>query len=388
MLTSTIASEVDRINRIPGVAKMLEVICRTTGMGFAAIARVTDKQWLACAVRDEIDFKLKPGDELVLQTTLCNEIRQHQQPIVIDHFAESVQYADHHTPKLYGLQSYISVPIILKSGEFYGTLCAIDPGPAVLDNVKVKGMFELFSDLLSQHLGAMEELTETKAALSDERSIAELREQFIAILAHDIRTPISVVLNGSQLLLEHEMTSDMQQLAQLVERSAGRIRGLVDNMMDFASGKLGGGISIIREEVMLQPVFLQVVNEFQSLYPGREIRMNVTVDGTVLVDQRRVAQALSNLLGNALKYGRADKPVLVEGRRENELLFISVTNEGDAISPVIQSALFKPFVRGDVRAHQKGLGLGLYITSEIAKAHGGRVEVNSNDAATRFSIYL
>jgi signal transduction histidine kinase len=385
---STQFPDVDKISRIPGVAKMLEVICQTTGMGFAAIARVTDQQWLACAVRDEIGFGLKPGGELELETTLCNEIRQHHQPIIIDHVAQNEQYVDHHTPKLYGLQSYISVPIFLKSGEFYGTLCAIDPNPATLNSTKVKGMFELFADLLSQHLGAMEELEATREALSDERSIADLREQFIAILAHDIRTPVSVLLNGSQLLSAKDLPADSLQLTKLMEKSAGRVRALVENMMDFASGRLGQGISVTREMVLLEPVLMQVVQEFQSLYPGREIRVDFSLQGNVEADPKRLAQALSNLLANAFKYGNADQPVVVEAQMKEGQLRLAVSNAGDPIPADIHASLFKPFVRGASHVNQQGLGLGLYITAEIARAHGGRVAVSSDDEATVFTIYI
>ena len=106
----------------------LEVICRTTGMGFAAVARVTQDRWIACAVCDEIAFGLLPGEELDVKTTIGDEIRDSGRAVVIDHVAESELLHDHHTPRMYGLQSYISMlPIVLPNGAFFGTLCAIDP---------------------------------------------------------------------------------------------------------------------------------------------------------------------------------------------------------------------------------------------------------------------
>jgi GAF domain-containing protein len=148
-------TDIDAINRIPMVPKMLEVICRTTGMGFAAVARVTDSKWLACSVRDEIGFGLMPGSELKLETTICNEIRQSGKAVVIDHVAQDEAFARHHTPAQYGFQSYISMPIICKDGSFFGTLCAIDPNPAKLNNVETIGMFQLFTELISFHLNAV-----------------------------------------------------------------------------------------------------------------------------------------------------------------------------------------------------------------------------------------
>lgn len=147
-----IKNDIEAVNRIPMVPKLLEVICRTTGMGFAAIARVTDNKWVACSVRDEIQFGLQPGGELKLETTICHEIRQSGKGVIIDHVSEDKNYCSHHTPAMYGFQSYISIPIIRQDGEFFGTLCAIDPEPHKLNNMQTIEMFKLFADLISFHL--------------------------------------------------------------------------------------------------------------------------------------------------------------------------------------------------------------------------------------------
>jgi transcriptional regulator with XRE-family HTH domain len=148
-------TDIDAINRIPMIPKMLEVICRTTGLGFAAIARVTHNKWVACSVRDEINFGLTPGSELQLETTICNEIRLSQKAVVIDHVANDAIFARHHTPAQYGFQSYISLPIICQDGSFFGTLCAIDPKPAKLNNKETIGMFQLFAELIAFHLNGL-----------------------------------------------------------------------------------------------------------------------------------------------------------------------------------------------------------------------------------------
>lgn len=148
-------TDIEAINRIPMIPKMLEVVCRTTGMGFAAIARVTHNKWVACSVRDEINFGLKPGGELPLETTICNEIRQSGKGIIIDHVAKDDVFAHHHTPLQYGFQSYISLPIICHDGSIFGTLCAIDPKPAKVNNKETIGMFQLFTELIALHLNGV-----------------------------------------------------------------------------------------------------------------------------------------------------------------------------------------------------------------------------------------
>src|SRR6202167_6726240 len=147
-------SDIATIGSIEAVPSILQVVCHATGMGFAAVARVTEGRWIACSVLDQIDFGLKPGGELKVETTICHEIRQSREGVVIDHVAEDNVYCGHPTPAMYGFQSYISMPIFLKDGSFFGTLCAIDPKPAKLKNDGVIGMFRLFAELIAFHLDA------------------------------------------------------------------------------------------------------------------------------------------------------------------------------------------------------------------------------------------
>ena len=167
------------------VPTILEVVCRMTGMRFAAVARVTEDRWIACSVLDEIGFGLKPGGELKVETTICHEIRQSREQVIIDNVAEDGIWCHHATPAMYGFQSYISMPIILADGSFFGTLCAIDPRPARLKSVETVGMFRLFAELIAKHLDANKKLAATESALVEERAVSELREQFIAVLGHD-----------------------------------------------------------------------------------------------------------------------------------------------------------------------------------------------------------
>ncbi len=131
------------------------MVCRSTGMGFATVARVTEGRWIACQVQDDIAFGLGPGGELPVETTLCNEVRGSRQPIVIDDVGADPDYREHHTPRLYGLQSYIAAPITLEDGSFFGTLCAIDPKPHKLNTPEVRTTIALYADLLAKHIDAL-----------------------------------------------------------------------------------------------------------------------------------------------------------------------------------------------------------------------------------------
>lgn len=146
--------DVGLVQRIPAVRAVLDAACETTGMGFAVVARVTEDRWVACQVRDDINFGIEAGDELVIETTICRDIRQSGRPVAIDEVATDTVYCQHPTPKLYGFQSYISVPLLLPDGSFFGTLCAVDTKPAHVNTPGSVGMFKLFAELIGLHLAA------------------------------------------------------------------------------------------------------------------------------------------------------------------------------------------------------------------------------------------
>lgn len=385
----TIEADVAAIGNIDAVSTLLEVVCRTTGMGFAAIARVTEERWVACAVRDEIQFGLVPGGELKVETTLCHEIRQHRQPIVINHVAKDEVYADHHTPKTYGLQSYISMPITTKKGDFFGTLCAVDTNPADLNKPEIIKMFGLFADLIAFHLNAIEELASKEQQLIEAKETAQLRDKFIAILGHDLRNPVGAILNVSEMLLRMPVEDRVKRMATIVQTSTQRMRGLIENILDFARGHLGEGIKLqLSNEEPLTEIFSQVIEELRLVSTVHTIETDFELTQSFHCDGKRLAQLLSNLLSNALTHGDRTKPVHVFAGASDGVFVLRVTNAGPKIEERIMARLFQPFYMGDLEPTQRGLGLGLYIASEIAKAHKGKLDVVSTDEFTCFTFMM
>ena len=381
-------NDVAAVAALDVVPKILEVICRTTGMGFAAVARVTEDRWIACAVRDEIDFGLVPGGELELRTTICDEIRCSGVAVVIDHVAEDPAFRNHHTPRQYGFQSYISTPI-LHRGEFFGTLCAIDPRPAVLRSNQTLAMFELFAALIGSQLDAQAAVARSEAALLSERETSELRDQFIAVMGHDLRNPLAAIDASAQLLAKGQPPERARFILDQMQSSVGRMAALIDNVMDFARGRLGGGLDIERQPAAPVAAALeQVIAEMRLARPDRTIEADVTLAEPITGDARRIAQLFSNLLANALDHGAAGYPVRVRGRAEAGRFTLAVANRGAAIPPASQRRLFQPFTRAVERPHQQGLGLGLYIAAQIAAAHGGAMRVSSDPAETVFTFEM
>jgi signal transduction histidine kinase len=381
-------ADIDAVQAIDAVPQILNVVCRTTGMGFAAVARVTENRWICCASRDDIGFGLVAGGELEVETTICHEIRQSREAVVIDEVAADAKFCNHHTPTKYGFQSYISVPIILADGSFFGTLCAIDPRPARLNNPETIDTFKLFAALIGSHLNAVETLAESEAKLLSERQTSELREQFIAVLGHDLRNPLAAIASAGRLISRAKTLDEATKFAEMMQGTVARMALLIDNVMDFARGRLGGGLSLQRRPQPVEPMLRQVVSELQSAHLDRTIETTFDIHGSINCDSQRIGQLLSNLLGNAVSHGSADRPIRVLAATYGSSFELSVTNFGEPISPEAKEKLFQPFYRGRVRSSLQGLGLGLFIASEIAKAHGGTLEVDSSQKETRFMFQM
>ena len=380
--------DVAAIARIDVVPTILEVVCRTTGMGFATIARVTEDRWIACAVRDEIQFGLAAGGELKVKTTICYEVRSNEQAVIIDEVRTDENFCGHPTPKTYGFQSYISMPIFRKNGTFFGTLCALDPQPAKLSTPQTIGLFRLFADLIGFHLEAQERLAASEAALLNERQTAEFREQFIAVLGHDLRNPLSSIDAGTKLLSKAQMGEKEQGVVDLIGKSVRRMSGLIENVLDFARGRLGGGFTLNRTfDEPLSPVLEQVVEELRVSWPNRQINVDIDLSRPINCDSPRIAQLLSNLLANALSHG-SDAPISVIASEQHEIFELSVTNRGEPIPSATMERLFQPFFRLTADKNRQGLGLGLYIASEIAKAYGGSLVGTSDSAKTCFVLRI
>ena len=382
-------ADVASVRQIEAVPTILEVVCRTTGMGFAAVCRVTEDKWIACEVLDEIDFGLKPGGELKLETTICHEIRQTREPVVISHVAEDDVWCKHATPILYGFQSYISVPIILADASFFGTLCAIDPRPANLNTPEIVAMVRLFAELIAKNLDAGRKLAAVQSALGEERAIAELREQFIAVLAHDLRAPVRAISVFVDLLTKTPLNERAITMVQFMRGSASRMLTLIDNLLDLARGRQGGGLTLSRDaNEPLEPVLKTVMTELSANHPERAVVAELSFADPVNCDRGRIAQLFSNLLSNALIYGYSDQPVRVQGLSDSEIFELSVANACEPIEPAVLERLFQPFYRNALVHNREGLGLGLYISHEIATAHGGSLVVNSTPQETRFTFRM
>ncbi|MDV4180106.1 PAS domain-containing sensor histidine kinase [Rhizobium brockwellii] len=227
-----------------------------------------------------------------------------------------------------------------------------------------------------------------KSQLDFEQQTAELREQFIAILGHDLRNPLASIAAAGRMLRKEEQTDRSTKVLDLMQGSVVRMSGLIDNVLDFARARLGGGIVLDKRAEVLEPILRQVIEELRYSHLDRAIEVSIELDGPINCDSSRIGQLVSNLLGNALTHGTPDEPVRLSAATVDGRLELWIANGGAPISSDAMTRLFQPFFKGEAGTSQRGLGLGLYIASEIARAHGGTIMVSSDDQETCFTFVM
>tara|TARA_A200000159_G_scaffold89755_1_gene83170 strand:- start:134 stop:1306 length:1173 start_codon:yes stop_codon:yes gene_type:complete len=382
-------TDISVIQTIDVIPHIMEMLADLTGLRFICVARVTKQEWTMCSVLDRIEFNLNPGDKLDIQTTFCNSVRISQQPVIIEHASEDDEFKHSPIPEMYGFESYFSYPIYDVDGNFFGTICGLDPQPATLKIGRITNQISSFAALISRQIKMNEVFEDTKAALFDEQSAAKLREQYIAILGHDIRTPLSSLKMGIDFLSDITQDDTAKNVLTRMDNSASRMSRLISDVMDFTHGKMGSEIPLNMQHVdNLNSVLLHAVSELTLLHKECNIHCNINLEGKVHCDPERISQVLSNLLVNAIVHGDDSRPIQVNGNIVENSLVIRVSNHGDAISADAMSRLFQPFWRQQNHRDTGGLGLGLFIASQISSAHNGTLTVESDASKTEFSLKI
>lgn len=245
-------------------------------------------------------------------------------------------------------------------------------------------------DRRSYERGLLAARTEAEAAAAAEHDLSVLREQFIAVLGHDLRNPLAAIGAGVRMIMDKEALSERGgRIVNEMNASVARATALIDNVLDFARGRLGDGLLLNRSaDRRLQPMLEQVVAEIRAIAPERELVVDMAVECQVECDPDKIGQLASNLMSNALAHGAADEAIAVSAKVADGRFVLSVSNGGPPIPPAARAQLFQPFFRGAVRRSQQGLGLGLFIVNEIARAHGGTMEVTSSEERTQFTFSM
>ena len=229
-------------------------------------------------------------------------------------------------------------------------------------------------------------------ALAEQKKMDELREQLMGIVGHDLRSPLSSIVMGVDLMLKRGMLHDADmKVAARIARSADRMAKIISQLLDFTRARLAGGMPVEPRPADLADICAQVIAEAETAHPDRTLRFDADPDMRGVWDRERVAQVVSNLVANAIAYGKADSPVSIALRDEGDSVTLSVHNQGPAIPAEVLPAIFDPFRRQARRTSRNsdGLGLGLFICRELVIAHRGEISVQSTDeAGTIFTVRL
>jgi signal transduction histidine kinase len=239
---------------------------------------------------------------------------------------------------------------------------------------------------------ASTDVTELKRTQSALREALGVRDMMIAVLAHDLRNPLTTVRALSSSFARNEsLPEKVREGLRQVESASRRMNELIGTLLDFSVARTGGSIPAVRVPTDAYGVVLGMVEELRQTVPDREITLTSGGDTSALIDPPRIAQVVSNLVGNALAHGSPSAPVAVTIDGSGPDLLLGVRNAGPPIPPELIPVLFEPFRRGTTGVGSRaprGVGLGLFITREIVRAHEGTIEVMSTVDATLFTVRL
>lgn len=390
--------DVQSITILPTI---LDVISQTTGLGFVAVARVTAERWITCGVLDKLNFGLKPGDELQIETTFCREVRQNDKLVVIDHVEQSPEYLNHPIPIQYGFQSYISVPIITKSGEFFGTLCALDPQPNKLNNSKVVGMFTSYAELISFHLDAIEKLR--LKDLEIKKKDFQL-ESFDFVSSHDLQEPLRKIQMFTSVIVEKtndKINTDVKKYLNNIKNESQRMRNILNDLLVFSEYKKSSQkFKKTNLNSLLENIRKRLSKEFSEC--NGTIIVEDLPSVSIMPDQ--IEQLLYNLITNSitfksnncnLKIAISSKTDLGKNLKYEKLDFdttyceLIITDNGNGFDPRYNEKIFGMFKRLDSDRQCNSTGIGLTIARRITENHKGFIVADGKiDEGATFKIYL
>jgi PAS domain S-box-containing protein len=341
-------------------------------------------------------------------TTGISEIVRTGNPEFVPEIRTDTHRASAHDQALLALldqlqvRSYIGVPLVAR-GETIGaisfgmresgrrhTRADLDFAQALADRAALaieNGRF--FREVEKARAATATKLVAETQKRRDAEEASRFAETFIGILGHDLRNPLNAITMAGHLVKRKGYVADAKSIDRILA-STLRMSNMVDQLLDLTRARLAGGIPVERRSTDLVLIAGAIVDEMRITHPDRDIRWEKCDVARGSWDQDRLAQVLSNLVGNALEHGEPTRPITVRISSKGDLVGIAVHNHGPPIPPELLSVIFEPYRRVTVRSERsKGLGLGLFIAQQIVLAHGGHMEAHSTpEEGTTFSVTL
>jgi signal transduction histidine kinase len=278
-------------------------------------------------------------------------------------------------------RAHLAVPLV-GFDQVIGVLFVERTGPEAYDEESLSLLAVVAAQLAAY-------LTTIRLAHEETRA-HEFQQLLVGIVSHDLRNPLGVIIGSAGLLLPRVQDSRMGKSVERILANGQRAARIVSDLLDLTRTRLGAGIPIVPKRVDLGELVHELVEEVRIAHPKRRIELDRAPGAVGTWDPDRLAQVVTNLLGNAIQYGPADTPVRVTLRPSGAEVVLAVHNRGSAIPPALLEHIFDPFKRGErTRGAEQGLGLGLYIVQHIVSGHGGRVEARSSEVeGTSFTVTL
>jgi len=251
------------------------------------------------------------------------------------------------------------------------------------------GVFDA-NHVLTRFVGVMQDVTEQASQHAAAEDRAQFAEQMVGIVSHDLRNPLSTIKMAASLLARESGSDRQSRLISHIDASTDRAKRLIGELLDFTQARVGKGISVTPTAIDLHSLIGRGLAELQLAFPGNPFIQNAFGTGECRADADRLIQLLGNLAANAVAYGTPNAPIAVYTAITPASFSIAVRNEGSPIPAILQAKIFQPMTRGEgLDEGARSVGLGLYIVQQIARAHGGYVDVLSDLACgTTFTVTI
>ncbi|WP_289041961.1 ATP-binding protein [uncultured Zobellia sp.] len=400
-IVGALQKDIEDIQSISIVPTILDVVCRATGMGFAAIARVTDETWVTCGVLDAIPFGLSVGDELEIETTFCKQVRESDKLVVIDHVEKDKVYHNHPIPAQYGFQSYISVPIVRKNGEFFGTLCALDLKPNKVNNPEIIAMFSMFTELIAFHLDALETMRRQDTAIK-KKDVELATYDFIS--SHDLQEPlrkIQILTSTLEKKEEKNLSEKGKKYFKSIKKAATRMRNILNDLLTYSETEFKPKSF---KELDLNVLVNRAKTRLSTQLEESNAIINTNDLCTLNIVPIQMEQLFYNLFANSLSFKSDKRPLLIEvgskqglgqsfgvqGLEEAKMYCeITVKDNGMGFEQQYSEKIFDIFQRLKSKENDKSTGIGLSIVRRIVENHNGKIiAIGKPDHFAIFKIYL
>jgi signal transduction histidine kinase len=328
---------------------------------------------------------------------LAASIAEQTGTLVIAQEALTEQHAQRLLAILDAQEPWSDLPVLLlthpaskKRGHEYADLGLF--GKANVTLVQRPLPLRLFSSSVRSALRARERQYRMRDLYLDLERTVQLSAMFVSILGHDLRTPLSAIRMSAETILRGSRETSALRPAGRILRSSDRMTRMIEQLLDLARVRQGGGIALTPRQVNLAELSQQVAQEIEDAYPEISIRLHEAGDLAGIWDPDRLAQVLTNLLSNAAQHGDSDEPIAISlDGAEPAAVRVRISNKG-AVPADALPTLFEAFRRAAASSartsERAGLGLGLFIAREIARAHGGDITASVDPSHTTFEVTL